>query len=293
MIRVFIDGSAGTTGLQLEEKLAAVEGAELLKIDDLLRKDTAARREMINKSDVTFLCLPDDAAREAMTLVKNPSTVIIDASTAHRTHPDWAYGFPELSKSHENAIRTSNRIAVPGCHATGFCAIVYPLLKMRKISDEKLLSCVSLTGYSGGGKAMITEYEGEDPPRGARPYALGLHHKHLPEMKAVCGLKNEPIFQPIVATVRQGMLVNVPLGLDAEEIWQLFGDYYKDTKNITVMPLNDRDKVEMEALNGTDFMEVFVFGHEKHTIITARFDNLGKGASGAALQCMKLRMGLK
>ncbi|GHV33467.1 N-acetyl-gamma-glutamyl-phosphate reductase [Clostridia bacterium] len=291
-MKVFIDGSAGTTGLQLEEKLTAIDGIELLKIDGALRKDTEARRKIINSSDVTFLCLPDDAAREAAALVENPKTVVIDASTAHRTNPDWAYGFPELSKNHENAIRTSNRIAVPGCHATGFCAIVYPLLKMRKISDEAVLSCVSLTGYSGGGKSMIAEYEGENAPRGAHPYALGLHHKHLPEMRAVCGLKNEPIFQPIVAAVRQGMLVNVPLGLDAEELWQLFDSSYKDARNITVMPLNDQDNIEMEALNGTDLMEIFVFGHRAHTIVTARFDNLGKGASGAALQCMKLRMGL-
>lgn len=288
-MKIFIDGRAGTTGLQIEERLAAIPGATLLTIGGSERKDPAARAELLNASDAVFLCLPDEAAREAVQLVTNPQTVIFDASTAHRVHPDWAYGLPELSPAHRERIRSSGRIAVPGCHASGFCAIVYPL-GLR----QKTLSCFSLTGYSGGGKAMIKEYEGPDAPRGARPYALGLQHKHLPEMQAVCGLEHPPVFLPVLAPVSRGMLVSVPLDASAPEIYNCLADWYKDAEHIKVMPFGGEDclgsgRLDMEGCNGTNDMQLFVFGHETQTVVTARLDNLGKGASGAAVQCLKLR----
>ncbi len=295
MISVFIDGREGTTGLQIEERLRNTPGVRLLDIAPELRKDESERKRLLNQADCVFLCLPDAAARQAVSFVENPSTVVIDASTAHRTDPAWAYGFPELSPAHEEAVRTSMRIAVPGCHASGFCAIVYPLVSRGAISPDARLTCTSLSGYSGGGKAMIASYEGENPPRGARPYALGLTHKHLPEMTSVCGLEYPPVFQPIVAPVRQGMLVSVPLFIDAEFIHSVLESHYAHGGNVAVMPLGespDGSVMEMEALNGTDRLEIYVFGHSTQALVMAKLDNLGKGASGAAAQCMKLRFGL-
>lgn len=295
MIRVFIDGREGTTGLQIEERLAVVPGIELLEIDPELRKDESERKRLLNNADCAFLCLPDAPARRAAALVENPDTVIIDASTAHRTDPLWAYGFPELSESHERALRLSNRIAVPGCHASGFCALVYPLVRAGAIARDARLSCTSLSGYSGGGKGMIAAYEGESPPRGARPYALGLGHKHLPEMAAVCGLMYTPLFQPVVAPVRQGMLVSVPLFEDAEKIHAILERHYRGGGDVAVMPLGAGPEdgfMQMEALNGTDRMELFIFGHASQALLMARLDNLGKGAAGAAVRCMRLRFGL-
>lgn len=298
MIRVFIDGGAGTTGLQIERRLSAMPEVDLIKLPEEARKEVSSRRDALNSADAAVLCLPDDAAREAVTLVENDSTVIFDASTAHRTAPGWAYGFPELSKAHLEAVRTSNRITVPGCHASGFCALVYPLVSRGMVSSSDVLSCFSLTGYSGGGKAMISEFEGENAPTGALPYALGHTHKHLPEMKAVCGLENAPVFMPVLATVRQGMIVSVPLGLDAHEVHKTLAEHYAGAENVEVTPFGGGDMLEngrlcMTALNGTDKMQLFVFGHERQTVISARFDNLGKGASGAACQCLKLRFNLK
>ena len=291
-MNIFIDGAEGTTGLQLEQKLSALDGINLMKLGDDRRKDINARREYLNGSDAAFLCLPDAAAREAVSLVNNPKTVIIDASTAHRTAYGWAYGFPELSEEHYRAAAESNRISVPGCHASGFNALVYPLIKAGIVDRSERLTCTSLTGYSGGGKAMIADYEnGDNPRRGARPYALGLTHKHLPEMRHVCGLEHPPIFQPIVTDVRQGMLVSVPLAKNAELIWETLNRHYGG--NISVMPLNVCDALGMEEMNGNDGMEIFVFGGTNQTLLTARFDNLGKGAAGAAVQCLKIRRGIQ
>jgi N-acetyl-gamma-glutamyl-phosphate reductase len=293
-MKVFIDGRVGTTGLQIEERLRGISGVTLLEIGEDKRKDTAAKAELLNAADAVFLCLPDDAAREAVSLVTNPGTVVFDASTAHRTHSDWAYGFPELSPEHRERVRTSNRIAVPGCHATGFSAVVYPLVQAGAVSSDEVFSCTSLTGYSGGGKSMIEEYEALGGPKDARPYALGLTHKHLPEMQTVCGLEAPPIFLPILAPVRQGMLVSVPLALNAETVYRALTDWYGAAENVKVMPLGSAEtlkngRLDMEALNGTDKLEIFVFGHKTQTVVTARLDNLGKGASGAAVQNFKLR----
>ena len=214
MKKVFIDGGVGTTGLRIVERLSVREDVELLSLPEETRKDPAARKEMINQADVVFLCLPDDAARESVSLVENPNTVVIDASTAHRTLPDWAYGFPELSTSHEEKIFSSKRIAVPGCHASGFIALVYPLVEAGLLDKDVLLTCHSITGYSGGGKKMIADYENEGRSvllNAPRQYALGQQHKHLKEMKAVTGVENAPMFSPIVADFYSGMVVTVPL----------------------------------------------------------------------------------
>ena len=296
MINVFIDGAEGTTGLRLENRLNGMEGVKLLRIEEEKRKDAERRKHFINSADAVFLCLPDEAAREAVTLAGN-HVVIIDASTAHRAAPGWAYGFPELSQKHRDAVKASNRITVPGCHASGFNALVYPLVCSGTVSADEVLYCTSLTGYSGGGKPVMAEYEGEDPPRGARPYALGLTHKHLPEMRAVCGLERAPIFMPVLTAVRQGMLVSVPLNAPAEPIHKELADWYRGAEHVRVMPFGGEGSLEngrlnMETLNSADDMEIFVFGNDCQTLLTARLDNLGKGASGAALQCMKLRFSI-
>ena len=295
-IKVFIDGREGTTGLQIDERLAGLP-VEILAIDPEKRKDAGERKKLLNAADVVFLCLPDTASREAVALLENQDTVVIDASTAHRTDPAWVYGFPELSAVHYEGVKNSNRIAVPGCHASGFCALVYPLVQAGLIDKAQDLSCFSLTGYSGGGKAMIAEYESEAKPTGARPYALALKHKHLPEMQAVCGLEKPPVFVPVLADVKQGMLVQVPLSLNAETLHNALARHYAEAQNVRVKPFGGAEDMEsgrlaMDTLNGTSQMEIFVFGHETQALLVARLDNLGKGASGAAVQCMELRMDL-
>lgn len=295
--KIFIDGSAGTTGLRIYERLEAMEDIELIRLPEDLRKDGDARRDAINKSDVTFLCLPDDAAREALAMA-NDDVIIIDTSTAHRTEETFAYGFPELSDSHREKIKNSKRIAVPGCHAGGFIALVYPLVKEGFISPDLGLTCHSITGYSGGGKKMIAEYEaGENGLlEGPRQYALGQTHKHLKEMKAIAGINNAPIFCPIVADFYSGMEVTVPLfskdllkgGI--EEVKDVYKKYY-NTEIVKYEEDDEEGFLSSVKYSGKDFMRIAVYGNEERIILTARYDNLGKGASGAAIECMNIALG--
>ena len=299
MKKVFIDGSAGTTGLRIAERLAGRKDIQILTLTGEKRKDPQARKAILNEADLAFLCLPDDAARESVSLVENPDTVIIDASTAHRTLPDWAYGFPELSKQHEDKVLASKRIAVPGCHASGFIALVYPLIEAGLLDKDELLTCHSITGYSGGGKKMIAEYEGEDRDflLGApRQYALGQSHKHLKEMQAVTGLTNAPVFCPIVADFYSGMTVTVPLFKaqikgSAEDIKAIYQKKYADGLVRYKESLDENGFISGLALSHKDNMQVTVAGNEERILLIAAYDNLGKGASGAAIECMNMAIG--
>ncbi|BET65545.1 N-acetyl-gamma-glutamyl-phosphate reductase [Opitutales bacterium ASA1] len=306
-IKVFVDGSEGTTGLQIHERLALRRDVELITIDPERRKDPAARAECLNSADVAFLCLPDAAAREAVALVRNPDTVLIDASTAHRTDPAWAYGLPELGVDYRARIRASNRIAVTGCHAAAYLLGVRPLVDAGLLPAGQRLSAFSLTGYSGGGKKMIAEYEAAEPGErlaSPRPYALGLAHKHLPEMRVHSGLENPPVFNPVVGAFYKGLAVTVPLALDALPRSPKPGDLhaalaraYAGEAFVRVLPLADESVLDagfldVQACNDTNRADVFVFGHDTQAAIVVRLDNLGKGASGAAIQCMNLRFGL-
>ena len=298
MKKVFIDGSAGTTGLQIAERLKARSDIELLTLSDELRKDNAARKEIMNRADVVFLCLPDDAAREAVTLVENPDTAIIDASTAHRTSEGWVYGFPEIANFREQ-IRKSKRIANPGCHASGFIALVAPLISAGIIRPDDALSCFSLTGYSGGGKKMIAEYEDEgrntllDAPR---LYGISQKHKHLPEMVRYSGLSKAPVFCPIVAPFYSGMEAMVPLSdvsASISEIADIYRNYYKDGLVFFAENADEQGFMSAGALAKRDDMQISVNGSDEGRIVlTARFDNLGKGASGAAVQNLNLLLGV-
>jgi N-acetyl-gamma-glutamyl-phosphate reductase len=287
--KVFIDGREGTTGLEIEQRLLTDSRYELIEIQDSLRKDPEARKACLNSADVAILCLPDAAAIEA-TALTGTDTVLIDASTAHRINPDWVYGFPELEPGQAQKIAQAKRIAVPGCHAVGFISLIHPLVALGLISPQEHLSCFSLTGYSGGGKKMIAEYESENPPSGARPYALSLNHKHLPEMKLYSGLDVAPLFVPIVAPVRQGMLVQVPLWLSKDNVLEALMSYYANTA-VTVLEgekVLENGRIPMDSLNGTDQLELMVYGHATQCLLVARQDNLGKGASGSALACLHL-----
>ena len=301
MIKVFIDGSAGTTGLRIREMLGKREDISLIALPEQLRKDVAARRDAINGADAVFLCLPDDAAREAVGLVENKNTVVIDASTAHRTSPGWAYGFPELSASHRAAIVNGKRIANPGCYASGFLALVYPLVAAGVLPKDYPLVCHAVSGYSGAGKKGIAEYEAENRPESydtPRLYALTLSHKHLPEMQAVCGLTRTPVFNPYVCDYYCGMTVNVPLFSDllakkvsVADVKELLRAHYAGAHFVTVGE-EPSGYISANTLNGTNRMELLVNGNEDRILLTARFDNLGKGASGAAIQNMNLALGL-
>ena len=301
MIKVFIDGSAGTTGLRIREMLGKREDISLIVLPEALRKDVVARREAINGADAVFLCLPDDAAREAVGLVENENTVVIDASTAHRTSPGWAYGFPELSAGHRAAIVNGKRIANPGCYASGFLALVYPLVAAGVLPKDYPLVCHAVSGYSGAGKKGIAEYEAKDRPANydtPRLYALTLAHKHLPEMQAVCGLTRTPVFNPYVCDYYCGMTVNVPLFVDmlaqkvsVADVKELLRAHYAGAHFVTVGE-EPSGYVSANTLNGTNRMELLVNGNERQILLTARFDNLGKGASGAAIQNMNLALGL-
>ena len=301
MIKVFIDGSAGTTGLRIREMLEKREDISLIALPEALRKDVAARREAINGADAVFLCLPDDAAREAVGLVENENTVVIDASTAHRTSPGWAYGFPELSAGHRAAIANGKRIANPGCYASGFLALVYPLVAAGVLPKDYPLVCHAVSGYSGAGKKGIAEYEAKDRPANydtPRLYALTLAHKHLPEMQAVCGLTRTPVFNPYVCDYYCGMTVNVPLFVDmlaqkvsVADVKELLRAHYAGAHFVTVGE-EPSGYVSANTMNGTNNMQLLVNGNERQILLTARFDNLGKGASGAAIQNMNLALGL-
>ncbi len=298
MTKVFIDGSAGTTGLRIVERLQQRKDLELLILPDELRKDPAARADALSSSEIAFLCLPDDAARESVSLAEDMQVKIIDTSTAHRIHPDWAYGMPELAGQREK-ILGSSRIANPGCHASGFVALVAPLVQQGILSGDAALTCFSLTGYSGGGKKMIAEYE--DPNRspllkGPRQYALTQQHKHLKEMTQVCGLSAAPVFCPIVGDFYSGMEVTVPLFAkdikgNIKDIQDLYKAYYTDGLIRYAESADPDGMLSAAAFSMRDDMVVSVFGNEERILLTARFDNLGKGASGAAIQNMNLLLG--
>lgn len=305
--KVFIDGREGTTGLKIFERLEGREDIKLLLLSEEDRKNAKLRREMINNADIVFLCLPDEAAVESVSLCENNKTRIIDASTAHRTKEGWTYGFPELSEAHRNAVKNAKRLCVPGCHATGFISLVYPLVSMRIMPASYPFVCHSVTGYSGGGKNMIAEYENTDRKSALsspRQYGLSLSHKHLPEMKKVCGLAKLPIFNPIVADFYCGMAVTVPIFTDmlkkkltARDAHKFFSHYYKNQRFIKVAPFMGEGILEggfLEAnkLSGTNELELFVCGNDEQILLICRFDNLGKGASGAAVQCMNIMLGL-
>ena len=297
MTKIFIDGSAGTTGLRIADRLADRSDIELIKLPENLRKNNDARKDAIHSSDIVFLCLPDAAAIEAVGLAGDRSVKIIDTSTAHRTNPAWAYGFPELSVAHREKIMNSNRIANPGCHASGFIASVYPLVSAGVIAPDFPLTAYSLTGYSGGGKNLIAEYE--DPNRDIRHeshriYGINLAHKHLPEMQKICGLDQPPVFSPILGDFFEGMATTILLpNFDSAKVWECLASHYEGQKMVSVAPLGgDESVIYASTLAGKDTMRIIVSGHEKQTMVTALFDNLGKGASGAAIQNMNILMGL-
>lgn len=299
MTKIFIDGSAGTTGLRIYERLESRNDIELIRLSEENRKDINARKAALNSANIAFLCLPDAAAIEAVSLVENDNTVIIDTSTAHRTNPDWAYGFPELSAEREEKLAASKRIAVPGCHASGFISLVFPLIKAGILDKNTLLTCFSVTGYSGGGKKMIAEYESDerDPLLSApRQYGIAQKHKHLPEMTAVCGLENAPLFSPVVADFYSGMTVTVPLfkaqiNGTAEDIKKIYKEKYNGPVVSYKEEFDEGGFVSANRLKGRDGMEISVSGNEDRILLISRYDNLGKGASGAAVECMNIVMG--
>lgn len=300
MKKVFIDGKAGTTGLRIYERLGERNDITLLTLPDELRKDPAAKKEIINQSDIVFLCLPDAAAMESVALVENPNTVVIDTSTAHRTNPGFTYGFPEVDPALKAALPTAKRIAVPGCHASGFIALVAPLVKAGIINKDAALCCHSLTGYSGGGKNMIAQYEDSQADSllaAPRQYGLGQSHKHLPEMQAVTGLTTAPIFCPIVANFYSGMEVTVPLfkkdllkgGMN--EIRAIYQEQYNSPIVYYKENADESGFASAGRLSGTDQMEITVAGNDDRILLIARYDNLGKGASGAAVECLNYVLG--
>ena len=297
MTRVFIDGSAGTTGLRIADRLSGRSDLSILTLTGDARKDPKARKEALFESDIAFLCLPDAAAKEAVQLAEGSKVRIIDTSTAHRVNPDWAYGFAELSAAHRSAIESSSRVANPGCHASGFIASVCPLVARGVIDPGFPLTAYSLTGYSGGGKALIAEYEDENRDvrhESHRIYGLPLQHKHLPEMQKVCGLQNAPLFSPILGDFYEGMATSVLLpGFDSQKVWEALAEHYEGQKMVSVAPLGgDEGVIYASTLALKDSMRLIVTGHESQTMVTALFDNLGKGASGAAIQNMNIMLGI-
>ena len=300
MKKVFIDGSAGTTGLRIYERLAQRKDIQLVTLPETVRKDAGARKEALNNADIAFLCLPDDAAREAVSMIENPNVTVIDASTAHRTLPDWAYGFPELGNSFADKVKNSKRIAVPGCHASGFISLVYPLIEAGLLKKNAELTCHSITGYSGGGKKMIAEYESEERNvllEAPRQYALAQQHKHLKEMKGICGLEVSPIFCPIVSNFYSGMTVTVPLFASmvkggVESVKAVYREKYQDLVVSYAETAAEDGFLSGLALGGKDSMRISVAGNEERILLLASYDNLGKGASGAAVECMNIALGV-
>ena len=305
--KIFIDGQEGTTGLQIHDRLGSRRDISLLTIDPALRKDLNERKRLLNAADLVFLCLPDAAAREAVSLIDNPNTRVIDASTAHRTAPGWVYGFPELNPTQRDDIRIAKRVANPGCHATGFISTVYPLVAAGLLSENSALTCFSLTGYSGGGKKMIASYEADRRPvalDSPRIYGLTLQHKHLPEMQKITGLKNPPVFCPVVSDYYKGMATTIMLpssllrgAPSAKDIWDVLNAHYANQALVQVAPFQGEgflhdNMIDANHMAGSNALEILVCGKEDQTIVTALFDNLGKGASGAAVQNMNLMLGL-
>jgi N-acetyl-gamma-glutamyl-phosphate reductase len=305
--KVFVDGLEGTTGLQIRERLDHHPHVELLEIEPALRKDLAERKRLLNEADVAFLCLPDDAAKVSAALVENPSTRVIDPSTAHRTNADWTFGLPELNTKQHAAISHSKRVSNPGCHSTGFILSVAPLVQAGILDPAAILSCHSLTGYSGGGKKLIASHEQAGAKFAApRPYALALAHKHIAEMQFYSGLTRAPIFMPIVGNFYKGMMTNVPLAIsslkrhaNAQEVHSTLASHYAGQAFVKVMPFGEAANAyleegffNVETLNDTNRVELFVFASEDAVLLAARYDNLGKGASGAAIQNMNIMLGL-
>ncbi len=304
--KVFIDGKEGTTGLQIFDRFKNRSDIELIEIEEDLRKDLETRKKCINSSDITFLCLPDQAAIEAVSLLENTHTKIIDASTAHRTLSNWAYGFPELGDDFKKKIETNQLVAVPGCYASGFQAIVYPLIKMGIAPKNYPFTVNAISGYSGAGKKGISQYEDVNRNiefEAPRLYAMGQMHKHLKEMKAISGLEEEPLFNPYVCDFYKGMLVTVPLYVDRlnakitpKELHQKFLEFYKGKKFVRVMPFDEKGTetgfLSANHLAGKDYLEIYISGNEERISITSCLDNLGKGASGAAVECMNIMLGL-
>lgn len=300
--KVYIDGKEGTTGLQIYERLGGRTDIELLLIDEDKRKDTEERKKFLNEADLVFLCLPDAAAVEAVSLIDNPNTRVVDASTAHRTAEGWTYGFAELLPGQRQRVKFSKRVANPGCHATGFLSTVAPLVNLGILPTDYPVTCCSLTGYSGGGKKLIAEYE--DPDRSQllaspAPYAIGLKHKHIPEMQKLAGLDHAPVFLPVLGDIYRGMATSVMLQNrllkgtpTARDICEMLANYYEGQKLVKVAPFGgDGPRLYTSQLAGKDDLEITVSGHEDQTLLTAQFDNLGKGASGAAVQNMNLMLG--
>lgn len=300
MRKIYIDGQAGTTGLRIRERLSERNDVTVLTLPEDKRKDTEARREMLNTADIVFLCLPDAASIEAVSMIENPNVRVLDTSTAHRTNPAWAYGFPELGVDFYEKIQSSTRIAVPGCHASGFIALIRPLVQAGLLSPDVCLSATSLTGYSGGGKNMIADYENPDRSsllNAPRQYALGQAHKHLPEMKTFTGLCNPPVFLPIVGDFYAGMEVTVPLfgtdvnGVAPADILALYHKTYDGSPLVRVANADESGFLSAAAMAGKDSMEISVYGNADRMILVARYDNLGKGASGAAVECLNILLG--
>lgn len=303
--KIFIDGSEGTTGLRIYERFEGRDDIELLHIDSELRKDVGERKRLINASDITFLCLPDDAARESVSLVENENVKIIDTSTAHRTQDGWAYGFPELSEVHRQKIKEGKRIAVPGCYATGFITIIYPLIAGGILPADYPVSAFALSGYSGAGKKTIAVYEAKERDReldAPREYALTQNHKHLKEMQKITGLSRTPLFSPIICDYYSGMLLTTPFYTDMllkaqrpEEVHAFLSEYYSGGKFVKVMPFGKEADyngfLSGNACAGWDGIEIYVTGNEDRVLVSTRFDNLGKGASGAAIQCLNIMLG--
>ena len=301
MTKVFIDGSAGTAGLRIRSRLEGRSDLEVSVLEGEARKDKEKRREMLNSCELAVLCLPDAASRESVAMIENPDVRVVDTSTAHRVAPGWAYGFPELSAGRREAIISGKRVASPGCHAGGFIVLVQPLIEAGILPAGALLSCHSLTGYSGGGKGMIAEYEAAERPAAfasPREYGLSQTHKHLPEMAGVSGLENYPVFCPIVADFYSGMLVTVPLfagqlnpGYSLADVKACYAAKFTGPVVRYAEAMDENGFIASNALSGTDAMEVAAFGNDERMILCSRFDNLGKGASGAAVQCINLMIG--